>query len=342
MRFFRVYGSFINPHFSPRKKELLNSLYSPFSLFLAHFFLKHSAMAYEERIFITGATGNIGKPLVCKLLSSPKASVTLYVRTPVKAQELFTATDYSSEKLRIVQGDLEDLKLFQDSITGHTRLFLLVLGHQVGDESARILSEKAYAAGVKQVVLISGINSSMPWRSSILTETGVYREQSILSISNRGTVVTLRPAYFMSNQLSMDASTVKNANKVIDSREPTVIKPWISPRDIGELAANVMLEPVEKHGDAVYEMIGESVTPQEHVEILTRVLGRKIVYEKASDEEFYKLLTTKAGMSHIMAWVFLQLSQSCNQKATPGLSILLGRAPETLEQWVEQNKAAFL
>ncbi|KAG2226987.1 hypothetical protein INT45_006394 [Circinella minor] len=301
-------------------------------------------MVYEERIFLVGATGNIGKPLVQKLLTNPKVALTLYARTPAKVQELYG--DQSEGKLEVVQGGYDNQKPFKDSIAGHTRLFLLIQtpGFQEGHiHNVRNFAETAYAAGVQQIVLISGFCSSMPWRNNIVANLGYSWESGIDSIPNRKNFVTLRPAFFMSNQALGDALSVKNYNKIIDSQEIDSFKPWISPDDIGELAANILQDPIEKHGDAVYEMVGDPRTPKEHVEILSRVLGREIVYEKVSEEQSYEIMTKQAGMSHLVAYTFVFLTaQLANERATPGLSILLGRQPETLEQWIEKNKSIFL
>ena len=300
-------------------------------------------MIYEERIFLVGATGNIGKPLVQKLLTNPKVALTLYARTPAKVQELYG--DQPDGKLEIVQGAYDDQKPFKDSIAGHTRLFLLVQtpGFQGNAHTARNFAVAAYAAGVQQIVLISGFCSSMPWRSNIVTELGTNWESQIGTIPNRKNFVTLRPAYFMSNQTGTDTLTVKNYNKIVDTREADSFKPWISPNDIGELVANILQDPIEKHGDAVYEMIGDPRTLKEQAEILSRVLGREIVYEKVSEEQSYETMTKKAGMSHLLAYTFVYLSTQLEyERVTPGLSILLGRKPETLEQWIEKNKSAFL
>ncbi|KAI8149247.1 hypothetical protein BJV82DRAFT_685299 [Fennellomyces sp. T-0311] len=300
-------------------------------------------MVYDERIFLVGATGNIGQPLVRKLLLNLKVALTLYARNPARAQKLY-GEQAEGDRFQIVQGDYDNRKPFEDTIAGHTRLFILVQSsdYKTIGPLVRAFAETGYAAGVQQVVLVSGIAPSMPWRSSLLTDLGYQVEEAVLHIPNRKPFVTLRPAYFMSNQLQADAGTIRNANKIIDIRELDQAKPWISPNDIGELAAIILQDPIEKHGEAVYEMVGDSRTPTEHAEILSRVLGRTITYEKVTDQQFYDTMTKQAGMHHAVAYMFLQVSAAYNHKNTPGLSILLGHPPETLEHWIEQNKSKFL
>ncbi|KAI9257189.1 hypothetical protein BDA99DRAFT_484527 [Phascolomyces articulosus] len=300
-------------------------------------------MVYDHKIYLIGATGNIGRPLVRKLLSNPKVSLTLFARSPAKVQEIYG--NQPAGKLQIVQGDHENLKPFEDSIAGHTRLFLLIQANSFknSERIVRSFAEKAYASGIQQVVLISGICTNMSWRSNVIAEAGYNWENAVNSIPNRRAFVTLRPAYFMSNQLGTDALSIKSSNKIIDTRGLESPKAWISPNDIGELAAIILQEPIEKHEDAVYDMVGDPKTPKEHAEILSRVLGREIVYEKVTDEQCYDMMTKQAGMPHALAYTMLYLSKELEyDHVSPGLSVLLGRQPETLEQWIEKNKNSFL
>ncbi|KAG2219909.1 hypothetical protein INT45_008546 [Circinella minor] len=297
-------------------------------------------MVYEERVYLIGATGNIGKPLVHKLLTNPKIALTLYTRTPSKVQEIF-GSDLPQGKVTVIEGDYENQKPFQESITGHTRLFLLLTPSNESPRIAREFAEAAYSAGVQQIVVISGIVASLPWRLTMYTEITQKLEQDLLNIPKRKAIVSLRPAYFMTNIFAgADITSIKTANMFADIRTEDQTRPWISPKDIGELSANILQDPIKKHGDAVYEMIGDPKTPVEEAKSLSRVLGREIVYKKISEEQFYENMAKY--MPHRVAFMFMQMATLLTQKRTPGLSVLLGRAPQTLEEWVEENKAAFL
>ena len=302
-------------------------------------------MVYEERIFLIGATGNTGKPLVYKLLGNPKVALTFYTRSPAKIHKLYG--NQPDGKVEIVQGDYSDLKPFEDSVSGHSRMFFVIrlFDFKTIASTTRALAEKAYNAGVEQIVFVSGIVASTAWRAAIASPVGRQVEESILTIPNRKSFVALRPAYFMTNQIIMhggDVDTVKSANKIVDIRNEDETKPWISPKDIGEVAANILQDPIEKHGDAVYELIGDPRTPKEHADILSRVLGRKIVYERITEEQSYETMI-KTGTPHLFVFNGIQLSgMLLNLPITPGISILLGRPPQTLEQWVEENKSVFL
>lgn len=102
-------------------------------------------------------------------------------------------------------------------------------------------------------------------------------EKAILDIPNRGgTYVCLRPTCFMSDHLRQEIATIKSSNKIFGAYPEDMIEEWISPDDIGALAAIIFQEPIEKHGDAVYEMTGDWLTPVERAAILSKHLGRDI------------------------------------------------------------------
>ncbi|KAG2226989.1 hypothetical protein INT45_006396 [Circinella minor] len=137
-------------------------------------------MVYEERIFLIDATGNIGNPLVYKLLANPKVALTFYTRSPAKIHELYGGQP--NGKMEIVQGDYSDLKPFENSIAGHSRMFFVI--HLLDFETI-----------AKQVVFISGIVASTPWRAAIASSVGRKVEESILTIPDRKGFVALRPTY---------------------------------------------------------------------------------------------------------------------------------------------------
>ncbi|KAI8141575.1 hypothetical protein BJV82DRAFT_618304 [Fennellomyces sp. T-0311] len=292
-------------------------------------------MTLPERVYIIGGTGNIGTAAVKELLKHG-VSVTVYARSPTKAQGLFGNND----KLTIVEGDLNDLKPFEGSIDGHTRLLLIVNDIPNIAKFKIAVAQRAYAAGVKQIVDISTILSGMSWRTSIVASNHRAAEEGIIAIPDRGAFVTLRPGRFMSNHLWQEIHTIKNMNTIMDSAQPDRIQHWISPNDIALVAANIFRDPVEKHADAVYDLIGELVTLEERAQILTNALGRTITYTKISVEQKYQGMI-EHGLPHYLAYEFLS-DPPVPDKITPGLSILLGRQPETLVQWLEQNKAPLL
>ncbi|KAI9485110.1 hypothetical protein BDB00DRAFT_89681 [Zychaea mexicana] len=284
----------------------------------------------DERIFVVGGTGNIGATVLNDLVESG-AQVTLYTRSPHKVVQKDSSS--SSNTPTIVQGDYSDLTPLEKAIVGHTRLFLLV-GDVPELKSVKIaISKKAYAAGVKQVVEISA--KALPWRKFRIIDEHLEAEQVIFAIPDRGAYVSLRPTNFMSNVLFHLDALKGQPPLLIDTAAADEPQEWISPYDVAQVAVRILQEPIDKHGDAAYELVGEISTPSQRAAILSTGLGRTITFRQLPVQELYDSLVN-ANFPHATAY-FLASYQDVSP-VTRGLPLLLGRKPETFETWVAKNK----
>lgn len=160
--------------------------------------------------------------------------------------------------VHIVQGDYSNLDPIQEGIKGHTRLFLLCTEGPNFAKTKEIIAKYAYAAGVKQIVDISSWAVNMGWRESHIGSFQYYGEKAIFDFPNRGSMVALRPARFMSN-MAAQGQPLQDGG-IYDNAEPDRPLGWISPNDIGAVAAIVLREDVCKHADAVYNLTGQVLT----------------------------------------------------------------------------------
>ncbi|KAI8142125.1 hypothetical protein BJV82DRAFT_615634 [Fennellomyces sp. T-0311] len=279
-----------------------------------------------SRVFVIGGTGKIGSVVVKELVDSG-AQVTVYARSPEKVQQ---------PQVNVVQGDYSDLSPLRNAIGGHDRLFLLVVQVPNLDKVKHSISQIAYEAGVKQVVEING-KARAPFRHYEMLIPYTLAEQAIYAIPNRGAYVTLRPTNFMSN-IFFTADRIKNENILIDAAAPDEKQEWISTNDIGRVAARILTDPIEKHGDAAYELIGDIKTPSERSAILSKVLGRTVDYKQVSSQALYDAYI-KMGTSHAIAYFMATYNDV--SPLSRGLEILLGRKPETFEEWAAKNTNAF-
>jgi uncharacterized protein YbjT (DUF2867 family) len=147
-----------------------------------------------ERVFVFDGTGSIGSQAVQGLLEK-NIPVTLYARSPEKAEALFN----SNSLVSVVQGDYSDLTALKIGIQGHSRLFLQVSDFANFVQLKAVIAKIAYDAGVKQIVDISSFTASRGWRVSYIAAIHYESERAIYDIPNRGRYVALRPGRFMSN-----------------------------------------------------------------------------------------------------------------------------------------------
>ncbi|ORY94180.1 hypothetical protein BCR43DRAFT_477744 [Syncephalastrum racemosum] len=286
-----------------------------------------------ERVYILGATGNVGKVATQDLLKNG-VPVTVLVRSVEKAKTLFP----DQQNLTIVQGDYDDLTPFKNSIGGHTRLLLSIADLVHFKEVKSAFAEVAYAAGVQQIVDISSSAIEYPRYTCWIGQQSWEAEEAVRSIPNRGTFVALRPTRFMSNIFFGDIYTLKAHDTLFDGYAADHPVDYISTNDIGALAAIVLQDPIEKHGNMAYDMKGDVLTGPQRAEVLSRVLGRPIRFQTVSADQVYQNIVKHRG--HLFA--YSQAIQRDIGVKSVGLPILLGREPETYEEYMSSVKSALL
>lgn len=287
-----------------------------------------------ERVFVVGGTGNIGTKCVNDLLEH-NVAVTIYARNPTKAKELFAQ---GGDLVRIVQGDFTDLTPLKEGIQGHTRLFLLMGDYTTFVKSKETIARYAYEAGVQQVLDISSFSVNMGWRSSTIGSHHLRAEQAIFNIPNRQFFVALRPGRFMANHFAMFSP--RKDGVIYDTLPADARIGWVSTEDIGAVAAVILREDVRKHGDAVYNLTSDVLTLKERAEVYTRILGQEVKYKVVEPAVLYHRLVNVAHYPHFVA-VDLVDNLAVNRLdfVTPIIEILLGRKPQTFEQYMTENKA---
>src|SRR5580658_4720247 len=98
-------------------------------------------------ILVTGATGNIGRPLVHEL-EARGATFRILARDRDKALALFPSAD-------IVEADLDESRSIAAAMDGAERVFLLNPG--IGTEQTSNMVSAAKNARVRQIVLLSSL-----------------------------------------------------------------------------------------------------------------------------------------------------------------------------------------
>jgi uncharacterized protein YbjT (DUF2867 family) len=174
-------------------------------------------------ILVTGASGTIGHTVVEQLVQRG-AAVRALVRDPAKAN--FPAG------VEVVQGDLLDPDSLRGAFKGVSTLFLL--NAVVPDEftQALIALNLAKEAGIERLVYLSVIHSDV--YVNVPHFAGKFGVERLIQDMGFSATI-LRPAYFMSNDL-----TVKDAilgYGVYPMPVGAKGLAMIDPRDIGEIAA---------------------------------------------------------------------------------------------------------
>ncbi|MGW7534429.1 SDR family oxidoreductase [Amycolatopsis sp. NPDC054798] len=277
-------------------------------------------------IVVTGATGNIGRPLVQALIDAGE-QVTAVSRRVAEVPE----------GVRHVAADLADPASLEPALTGAEALFLLLSGdlHAVGADPADLIV-KAADAGVRRVVLLSTLGvATRPFGT---TRIAMRALEDVLRESGLDWAI-LRPGGFDSNALWWAESV--RAQGVVAAPFGDTGVPIIDPADIAEVAAACLLD--DRHIGGVYELTGpEVITPRQQTAALAAALGTPVQFRELTRAE------AKAGMTQSMPGELaddtldiLSSPTPAELRVSPDVERILGRPPRSFADWAARTIAAF-
>ncbi|SFR18285.1 Uncharacterized conserved protein YbjT, contains NAD(P)-binding and DUF2867 domains [Lentzea waywayandensis] len=275
-------------------------------------------------IVVTGATGNIGRPLT---------------RALAEAGEQVTAVSRHAAEVprgvRHVQADLAR----PDSLplAGAKALFVLLSGdlHAVGAVPADVVGH-AKASGVRRIVLLS--TQGVATRPFGPTRIATRELEDVVRDSGLDWSI-LRPGGFASNALWWAESV--RARRTVAAPFGDVGLPILDPLDIAEVAAACLTD--QRHDGGVYELTGpEVITPREQTAAITAALGEPVRFHELTRAE------AKAGLEDLMPGELaddtldiLGAPTEHEQRVSPDVEEVLGRAPHTFADWAGRNVEAF-
>jgi uncharacterized protein YbjT (DUF2867 family) len=267
-------------------------------------------------IVVTGATGNVGRPLVAALAEA---------REDVTAVSRGIAAADVPAGVRVHRADLSDPRELEPALDGAAALFLLTTG--AFDPA---VLELARAAGVGRVVLLSSQGVGTGRHPADL-------EEAVIRSGLDWTV--LRPGGFHSNTL-MWAGSVRT-QRVVAAPFGDVALPTIDPADIAAVAAAALREP--GHAGRTYTLTGpEAVSPRQQAAAIAAALGEPVRFVEQTRAEAKAQLV--AFMPEPMADHTLDILGTptpAEQRVSPDVARVLGRAPGSYAEWAARNVAAF-
>ncbi|MBB4907256.1 NAD(P)H-binding protein [Actinophytocola algeriensis] len=267
-------------------------------------------------IVVTGATGNVGQPLVAALVAAGE-EVTAVSRRAVEVPGA-----------KVVQADLANPASLRPALTGAEVVFLLTAGDLLGADLAPVLSE-VRSSGVGRVVLLSSQGVGSGHHPPAL-------EDAVRASGLRWTI--LRPGGFHSNTLRW-AESVRAHREVAAPFGDTAL-PTIDPVDIAAVAATVLRDPAAHEGQT-YELTGPApVSPRDQVAAIAAAVGEPVRFVAQTRAE------AKAAMLRFMPEPVAEstldiLSSPALRQVSPAVQDLLGRAGRTYESWVAEHAGVF-
>jgi uncharacterized protein YbjT (DUF2867 family) len=283
---------------------------------------------------VVGATGNTGRAVVKELESLGEKPISI-VRNADKAREVLGSS------ARIAVAELDDRAGMTNALAGAKRIFI-VTGHNPSSAAQQInVIEAAKAADAQYVVKVSGGRAvTGPNVESVNGRAHHEIEEHLKRCGLEWCI--LSPGLFMQNMLGQAANI----------KQGKIAQPWpkdlpvalIDVRDTAALGARVLRDP-GKHAGKVHAFTGATTTYGEFADVISEALGKPIAYTALTLEQAEQGMKAR-GMpdwlvAHLLAMARAGAGGAFSKENTQPIRDIVGRAPITIRQFVQDHKAAF-
>jgi uncharacterized protein YbjT (DUF2867 family) len=274
-------------------------------------------------IVVTGATGNVGRPLVAELVGAG-ARVRAITRTP--------GTAGFDPRVEVAGSAAE-------ALPGASAVFLN--SRALGADLAKVVMH-CRRAGVTKVVALSAINADDDFaRQPSRFRGDRNKEVEQLAVDSGLAWVSLRPTVFATNFAGMWSAQIRAGDVVAGPYAAASAAPIVE-SDISAVAARALLTD-EFVGQRIPLTGPQALTNSELVEIIGDVLGRPLRYrEIPADVVRQRFIGLGFNAEFADAYVAM-LAETIDKPAlvTHDVEKIIGRAAATFAHWVSQHRNVF-
>ncbi|MDT5210618.1 MAG: hypothetical protein QOF67_3033 [Mycobacterium sp.] len=274
-------------------------------------------------ILVTGATGNVGRPLVTQLAAAG-VEVRAVTRQPDTAR--FPA-------------GIKAVGAAADGLPGASAVFLN--SRALGDELEPLVAE-ARREGVTRLVALSAINADDEFsRQPSRFRGDRNKEVEQLAIDSGLEWVSLRPTVFITNFIGMWAPQIQTGDLVYGPFASASTAPIVD-RDISAVAAKALLSD-ELVGRKIAMTGPQAFTNTELVKIIGTVLSRPLGFQEVSaDLVRQRFIGLGFSPEFADAYIaFLETTVSRPALVTHEVEKTLGRPAETFAEGIAAHRALF-
>lgn len=281
------------------------------------------------KLFVTGATGNVGKE-VLSALSLIQHDLDIYAGM----REVKESEKHNFKESTPITFDFTDPSGFNHALQDCDILFLL-RPPQISDVTLyfKPLIEACKASEVKHIIFLSvqGVE-----KSTIIPHFKIEK----LIVESGIPYTFLRPAYFMQNFTITLKKDIISSNLIYlpaGKAKFTIV----DVRDVGLVAAKVATT-TSMHINKSYELTNnEKYTFSEMAEILSAGLGRTIQFKSPNLIQFFlKKRKEDTPVMFIFVMIMLHYFPRFQQapKCTEWVKVLTDREPTTFEQFITEHQ----
>ena len=286
---------------------------------------------------VTGATGNTGRVIVEILLAAGKP-VRAIGRSAERLQPL---VDKGAEP---IVGSLDDArtvaKAFKDAQAVYAMIpptFAAPSFRAYQDRIGEVLAGALREMRVPNVVHLSSIGADQATGAGPVS--GLYAQEQRLSALPAANVLHLRPGFFMENLWAF--ADMLRQGFLASPLRPDLPYPWIATRDVGQVAADELLQ-LGFRGKQVRELHGQrDIGLQEAARVVGAALGKEIPVQHVSYDQAEQYLV-QAGLPQDLASLYVEMNRAMNEGRMQPLERRSTRTttPTSIETFVQGFAAA--
>lgn len=254
---------------------------------------------------VTGATGNTGSVVAAKLLDAGK-DVTLVVRSAKKAEP------WKSRGARILEADFHDAKALARAFRGASAAYLMLPpSFEAADRAAMAgaFAEAAEQTHLPHAVFLSSFGAQHQAGTGPILALGAA-EKILAGIP---VLTALRASWYFENFLP-GLPEARTAGVLSGFIAPGVAAPMIATRDIGAMAAELLLHPPAQSG--IVEITGpEDYSMEDIAAVLSKVFDRPVRYQYAPPQAAVGIFQ-QIGMTEEAARQMAELFEAVNRGLT--------------------------
>ena len=287
-------------------------------------------------IIVTGATGQLGRLIVQKLLDRiPADQIGVSVRDPQKA------TDLEALGVRVRKGDFGDAESLVHAFQGASQVLIVSSNAAAsgGDPLAqhRNAIDAAKAVGAKRIVYTSHMAASAtsafpPARDHAATEA---------MLAESGLAWTaLRHGFYAESGLMMNGEGLKTGT--IEAPADGKVS-WTTHADLAEADAIILAEEGRYDGPTPPLTASEAIDLNEFAAIASAVLGKPISRKVLSDEELKAKMAARGapeGAARMALGLYIAARNGEFATVDPTLEAMLGRHPTDMRILIAQKKSS--
>jgi uncharacterized protein YbjT (DUF2867 family) len=271
-------------------------------------------------IVVTGATGNVGRPLVAELLAAG-----------AQVRAVSRAGDFGSQ--------VEVFDVAADALPGASAVFLN--SRALGANLAHVVAQ-CQRAGITKLVALSAINADDDFsRQPSRFRGDRNKEVEQLAVDSGLAWVSLRPSVFATNFAGMWSAQLR-AGDVVAGPYATASTAPIVEADIAAVAARALL--TDEHVGQRIPLTGpQAFTNEELVGVIGDVLGRPLQYREIPADVVRQRFTALGFSPEFGNAYAAMLAATVDKPAlvTHDVEKILSRPASPFAQWVDQHRDLF-